>query len=309
MTEGPQQAGRLVHAAVAELYAVAPADFVARRTALVKGARAAGDRDAAAQIGALRKPSVSAWALNQVVRSGDDVVDRLRELGVRLRHAQSTLDGAALVALRGERDEVLDAVVQAAASVSVQAGQALTVTGQAEVRDTGIGALADAFAEEVALSGALTRALSYSGFGEVDVSDAVARTSTGVILARLEGGRGDEPADQVTGELADETAEEDAAAQPTVEQAAAEQSRAEAALAAAEHELASRHIQLEQARTRSESTRARVEQLRADLERAQADDEAALEAVTAATQACRTAEAARQAAAAYLAELRASVEG
>jgi hypothetical protein len=180
-------AGDLLVHAVTELYAVAPADFVARRTALAKAARAAGDREAAQEITALRKPTVSADAVNRVVRSGDPVVRRLRDVGTRMRHAQSALDAAGLAELRGPRDEVIRAFAAAAETVAGVSSAA----AQAEVRDTVIAALADAAAEAVVCSGALTRALHYSGFGEVDRSDAVARTSTGVVLTRIEGGGGD----------------------------------------------------------------------------------------------------------------------
>ena len=50
-----------------------------------------------------------------------------------------------------------------------------------------IAALASEDATRAVLSGQLTRALSYSGFGEVDLSEAVARTSSGSILTVLPG--------------------------------------------------------------------------------------------------------------------------
>lgn len=180
---------RLVRAAATQLYAGAPAEFIATRTTLVKAAKAEGEKDAAARIGALRRPSVAAWALNQLVHRGDPVIDDLADLGVRLRQATSALDAAAIAGLRGRRDEVLGALVTAAGSIAADEGQKLTAAVEAEVRDTGIAALADEAAEAVLRSGTLTRALSYSGFGEVDLSEATATTSTGVVLTSLRGGR------------------------------------------------------------------------------------------------------------------------
>ncbi len=174
--------------AVDAVYAVAPADFVATRKEWVARLRSEGLREVAKEVGALRKPSVSAAAVNATVRADDPVVSRLVDVGARMRHAQATLDAAALAALRPERDEVLAAWVAAARE---HAG-GLTGATEAEVRDTAVAALADVGAAEVVTSGSLTRALSYSGFGEVDVADAVARTSTGVVLTRLEGGRADD---------------------------------------------------------------------------------------------------------------------
>src|SRR4051812_49114050 len=54
---------------VDDLYGLALDEFVPRRDALAKRARAEGRGEEAAAIAALRKPSVAAWAANQAVRS------------------------------------------------------------------------------------------------------------------------------------------------------------------------------------------------------------------------------------------------
>ena len=195
-----------------EVYGVAPPDFVATRTRWVKELRSRTQRAAAKSVAALRKPSVSAAAVNALVRAQDPVAGQLRDLGTRLRHAQSALDAEGLAALRGERDEVLRAWVAAARQ---HATGTLAATAESEVRDTAVAALADGAAAEVVLSGTLTRALSYSGFGEVDVSDAVARTSTGVVLTRIEGGGATETSDpQSIDDEADEAEDEPEHAEP-----------------------------------------------------------------------------------------------
>ncbi|WP_151526300.1 hypothetical protein [Serinicoccus kebangsaanensis] len=174
-----------LRAAVSAVYAVAPADFVATRKEWVARLRSEGRKEVATEVGALRKPSVSAAAVNSLVRADDPVAGALRDVGARLRHAQSAMDAASLAGLRADRDALLAAWV---AAVRTHAGAPLTSAVEGEVRDTAVAALADADATEVVLSGALTRCLSYSGFGEVDVADAVARTSTGVVLTRIDGG-------------------------------------------------------------------------------------------------------------------------
>lgn len=172
--------------AVRELYAGPPAEFVARRTALARQLRASGDRDEAEVIAALRKPTTAADSINRVVHAAHPAVAELVHLGALLRQAQSALDATQLSALRIPRDAVLLAWGRATQEVSGRHTPAV----QAEIRDTVIAALADVGAQDVVCSGALTRALSYSGFGEVDLSDAVARTSTGVLLTRVQGGAG-----------------------------------------------------------------------------------------------------------------------
>jgi hypothetical protein len=54
--------------AVAGLYQLPVAEFVAARDQLVRQLRAAGDREAARRVAALRRPSISAWAANQLAR-------------------------------------------------------------------------------------------------------------------------------------------------------------------------------------------------------------------------------------------------
>ena len=184
--------GQALRAAVSALYAAPPADFIATRKEWVARLRSEGRKDVAKEVAALRKPSVSAAAINALVRADDPVAGQLRDVGTRLRHAQSALDAAGLAALRGDRDALLAAWAEAART---HAASSLTASVESEVRDTAVAALADAEATEVVLSGALTRSLSYSGFGEVDIADAVARTSTGVVLTRIDGGgQGDGPA-------------------------------------------------------------------------------------------------------------------
>jgi hypothetical protein len=68
----------------------APLDrFVAARTDAVRALRAKGQTDAAAHIGALRKPSVVLWALNQAGAVAPEDLDALREEGAALRAAQT----------------------------------------------------------------------------------------------------------------------------------------------------------------------------------------------------------------------------
>ena len=63
-----------------DLYAGPPGEFIARRTAAAKAARSDGDRELAAAIGELRKPTVSAWLVNLLVRDDPDLAGRLTQL-------------------------------------------------------------------------------------------------------------------------------------------------------------------------------------------------------------------------------------
>lgn len=169
-------------AAAARVYAVPPAEFMATRSALVAEARAAKDRDLAGRIGKLRKPSNAAAIVNALVRAHPELVEQLASVGAQMRAAQANLHATALTALRPARDRLLADVATAAAAVASGAGLSWTAAVDAEIRDTMIAALADAEATAAVTSGALTRALHYSGFGEVDLADAVVATATGRLL-------------------------------------------------------------------------------------------------------------------------------
>lgn len=177
-----------VAAAAASLYAVPLGEFVASRKALAATAKADGDAAAAKEILALRKPTVTAWAMNLTSREATEVLADLVGLGSRMRAAQSRLDAGTLRSVRGERDASVAAYVDRVAEVAEAAGAALSASGRDEVRASAVAALADETAAEALASGQLTRALSYSGFGEVDLSGAVGVTSSGSIVSVLRGG-------------------------------------------------------------------------------------------------------------------------
>ncbi|WP_374970351.1 hypothetical protein [Terrabacter sp. BE26] len=163
-----------LRAAVEQLYAVPPPRFTPVRSELVAQARSAGDKKLAASIGALRKPTVAAWAVNHFVREHADEVEELRAFAELLREAQRTLDADQLRVLGRERAKRVDAVADRIAEVAAQEGQRLGPGVSQEVRDTLTALIADESAEASVLTGALVKALSYSGFGSVDVADVVA---------------------------------------------------------------------------------------------------------------------------------------
>jgi hypothetical protein len=147
------------------LYALSPRDFTAARDERAAEARKAGDRDAAASIKALRKPTVTAWLANQLVRRHRDEVEPLLELGAALREATATLSGPELRQLSRQRNEVVAALVRQARRLSAAAGQPVSEEASRGLSDTLNAALADPDAGEALLGGRLTEALQHSGFG------------------------------------------------------------------------------------------------------------------------------------------------
>jgi hypothetical protein len=104
----------LLAEAAEELYAGDPAAFTERRGALAAQARQAGQAVAAKQITALRKPTYSAWLVNQLVRADPEVASRLGELGQELRSAGAALDGARIRELSQQRRRLVDDLVRQA---------------------------------------------------------------------------------------------------------------------------------------------------------------------------------------------------
>jgi hypothetical protein len=77
-----------VEDAVAGLYRLPLAEFVAGRDQLARQLRAAGDREAARRVAALRRPSISAWAANQLAQAAPHAMAELLEVGAALQQAQ-----------------------------------------------------------------------------------------------------------------------------------------------------------------------------------------------------------------------------
>ncbi len=128
--------------------------FTSARDALSRTLRQDGDRDAAAEVKKLRKPSVTAWALNQVTFSEPEAVERLIAAGQGLREAQQRLleqgeRGALREAVTRERDAVEEVVALAEQHLR-EAGHPLGATVEGKLRDTAhAGALDDEVAGEL----------------------------------------------------------------------------------------------------------------------------------------------------------------
>lgn len=81
---------RPVDKAADELYGLPPGEFTNARDELAKRLRK-DDREAANEVKALRKPTVAAWALNQLARERRKDLDELLAAGDKLQSAQEKL--------------------------------------------------------------------------------------------------------------------------------------------------------------------------------------------------------------------------
>jgi len=155
---------QLVDDAADELYGLPPDEFTAARDERVKAARAAGDRELAAALGKLRKPTVGAWVLNQLVRDQPEVGEQLGALGAELRRAQEKLSGDALRQFASQRQKLVAALVRSARRIAAREGHPVSAATAFEVEQTLHAALADPDVAEEVGSGRLTRSITRTGF-------------------------------------------------------------------------------------------------------------------------------------------------
>ncbi|MGW0611421.1 hypothetical protein [Streptomyces sp. NPDC002788] len=143
-----------------ELYALRPEEFTAARSSAVASARTAGDRELAERIGALRKPSLAAWAGNLLVRSSPGEVEPLLRLGEALRRAHQDLDGTQLRELSRRQHALVRALSAQARQLAKEAGHPIGESAQREVENTLHAVLADPAAAEAWASGRLAKPLT-----------------------------------------------------------------------------------------------------------------------------------------------------
>lgn len=156
-----------------ELYAVPLEDFVAARTAAAKEA-AGRDKELAAAVKGLPKPSVAAWAVNMLALHQPDVLAGLSDLGSRMREAQASLDAPSLRELGRKRRAMLASAVDTARSVVQQQGRAISDTIAADVEETLRALTADEGAAAAVRSGRLLKTLSADGVSAADLEGTVA---------------------------------------------------------------------------------------------------------------------------------------
>ena len=167
-----------------DLYGLPLDRFVAERGALAKALRADRRRDEAKEVAGLRKPSVAAWAVNQLVRTQDARVGELLAAGDALRSAQEDLlagkgDARALRAA-GERERAaVDALVEAARGLLTSGGLELSEPVVERVADTLHAAALDEDAREQVQAGRLERELRHVGLG-LGLGDGAAAPATAV---------------------------------------------------------------------------------------------------------------------------------
>ncbi|TYK42958.1 hypothetical protein [Actinomadura decatromicini] len=273
--------------AAGELYGVPPAGFVAARTRLAGEAKAAGDGALAKRIGALRRPTLSAWAVNLLARSAADDLADLLDVGDELRAAWGT--GGGLGDLEQRRARLVRTLVRAAGDLAADAGNPLREQALREVEDTLQAATVDADIAEEVRAGRLAQPRSHSGF-----------VPAGFPMAPPE--RAEPPAGEKPPKKDKKKKKEKEREQPASNVTRTSTARARRAetlgrrAEEAERKLAEREARADEARREADEASARVGRLRHELDEAVAARDAAIRRAERAEQnRTRAAEAAREA--------------
>ncbi len=150
-----------VEAEIDKLYGLPLGDFTSARNDLAKSLRGQGDRQAASRVKALRKPTVTAWAVNQLVHHYPDLWTELLGATEGIRDAHATGPDFLAGAMK-RRKAALAVALETAEGVMRRAGsppgapQSRRIGGSLEALASGTGE---------AMPGRLVADLDPPGFG------------------------------------------------------------------------------------------------------------------------------------------------
>jgi hypothetical protein len=167
------------------LYELPPHAFTEARNARAAEAKRTGDRDTAAALAGLKRPTIGAWLVNLVALRRPDAVAELIAVGERLRRAQESVTpggqaGRRLRELAEQRRGAIEHVLETIRALVAEAGEPEpSATQLTEAESTFAAAMADEEAAGEVRAGRLLRPLLYSGFGSFGTASAGAITDTG----------------------------------------------------------------------------------------------------------------------------------
>jgi hypothetical protein len=269
-----------------ELYGLPPGEFTQARDALVKKLRADKERELANEVKALRKPTLAAWALNQLVRNRRKDVDNLLAAGRELRQAQEKLVGsgerAGFQRAAAKERELVAQLARDAAALAAEAGEGSPQGLEEKLAATlHAASLDEQTATELDAGRVLRERQPVAGFGGLELAPPTSKPAA----KRAKPAKSDkEDAEKRKREQADEAQAREELQAARLEERKAGRERDSAAKAAAR--AAERVAKAEE---RAAEAARRLDEARQELEEAERDEseaakryETAAEAVTAA---------------------------
>src|SRR6188472_1397569 len=147
------------------LYVAPREEFVRERDALVRTLRESGDRTAAAEVGALRKPTLVAWTVNQLAHKERRDIDLLLDAGKRIIDAQeSSIAKGGRADLDAAQSSLRRAISGLTAQASAILGPEASKTTLARVAETLRTAATAPAGRELLARGRLSEELSATGW-------------------------------------------------------------------------------------------------------------------------------------------------
>lgn len=251
-----------------DLYGLPLEEFVPARTELEKRLRKDGDRERAAAVKRLPKPTAAAWAVNQASRCRPKERRALLDAAAELRDVQERLlsgDASAreLESATAKQREAIDGLVEAAAGLLSKEGRSMTDATLGRVRETFAAVATDTELAELVEAGTLDRERQATslGFPGTQTASSKGKSSTadgnGKAPARLR--KEDEKARKAREKELAAARERAKAAKREEREAKKRVEAAERAARRAADELAKRERQLDEARAAADSARGDLE--------------------------------------------------
>jgi hypothetical protein len=152
---------------IRELYRTAPEGFVAARDELAKALKADGADTDAAAVKRRKRPSVAAWALNQLADRDPAGIEQLERAGAALRGSMSARGADALRDATAARRSIVTRLTRTAADILREADRSPDAHRD-EIASTLEAASVDESVAEQLRTGTFERTVSNAvGFGEV----------------------------------------------------------------------------------------------------------------------------------------------
>lgn len=144
------------------LFELKPEAFTAERDRLAKELKKSGDDEESAAVKALKRPSVTAYALNLVARRHGKLIEDLLDAGERMRTATSRgkMDEA-----KADRQKAIALITGQAAELMGEEDRPVTAQVREKITETLLAAATDDETRESLKSGTLLKEAVSSGFG------------------------------------------------------------------------------------------------------------------------------------------------
>jgi DNA repair exonuclease SbcCD ATPase subunit len=249
--------------AIDDLYGKPLDEFTSARDALVRELREAGDKAAADEVKGLRKPTVSAWAINQLARRERMRIRSLLVAGEKLRKAHTELlAGGRPAEVREASDaerKAIDHLVSSAARILSETGHSPSKSALERVATTLRAAAVDEEGRASLERGRLTRDLDPTGLGPLDLTAKPGRQ-------RSKDGRRADKVDRRTQERKQALEKQLRARRAELRELSKAMADADGNVAAAERNLQAAEREARQVRERHDRVERRVKDAESDLQ-------------------------------------------